>query len=83
MPPPRCLRRWPRSPRPDCGSPAVLPLWPRIGRAAKLLLLRGVKGGRGDAVVLPGLVLHDADGRYMPQAEAILREGAALGFAAP
>ncbi len=67
----------------DCGGPAVLPLWPRIGGAAKLLLLRGVKGGRGGAVVLPGLVLHDADGRYTPQAEAILREGAALGFAAP
>ncbi|MBN9511352.1 MAG: methyltransferase [Alphaproteobacteria bacterium] len=66
-----------------CGSPAILPLWPRIGRAAKLLLLRAVKGGRGGAVVLPGLVLHGTDGRYTPEAEAILRDGAALGFAAP
>jgi tRNA1Val (adenine37-N6)-methyltransferase len=63
-----------------CGSPAVLPLWPRAGRPARLLLLRGIKGGRGPCTVLPGLVLHAADGGYTPQAEAILRAAAPLPF---
>lgn len=63
-----------------CGSQAVLPLWPRAGMAAKLLLLRAIKGGRAPFRLLPGLVLHDADGRFTPAAEAILRDGAALAF---
>jgi tRNA1(Val) A37 N6-methylase TrmN6 len=61
-----------------CGSPALMPLWPKSGRAAKLLLLRGVKGGRGLCRVLPGLVLHAPDGAYTAEATTILREGAAL-----
>lgn len=69
-----------------CGSAAVLPLWPRAGIAAKLLLLRGVKGGRGPFRLLPGLVLHDraqygAGSRYTAAAEAILRDAAPLPFA--
>ena len=65
-----------------CGSPVVLPLWPHAGRPARLLLLRGIKGGRGPCVVLPGLVLHRPEGGYTTAAEAILRDGAALPFAA-
>lgn len=61
-----------------CGSAAVLPLWPRVGRPARLILLQGVKGGRGPCRVLPGLVLHEAGGGFTPQAEAVLRAGAAL-----
>ncbi len=61
-----------------CGSPALLPLWPKAGRAAKLALLRGVKGGRGPFRLLPGLVLHGDDGRYTPEAAAILFDSAPL-----
>lgn len=63
-----------------CGSPAILPLWPRSGAPARLVLLRGIKGGRGPARLLPGLVLHRAEGGYTATAEAILRGGAALEF---
>jgi tRNA1(Val) A37 N6-methylase TrmN6 len=63
-----------------CGSPAVLPLWPKPQREAKLALLRGVKGGRGACRVLPGLTLHETDGGYTAAATAILRDGAALPF---
>jgi tRNA1(Val) A37 N6-methylase TrmN6 len=61
-----------------CGGLTVLPLWPRAGRAAKLVLLRGIKGGRGPARMLPGLVLHAPQGGYTDAAEAVLRGGAAL-----
>jgi tRNA1(Val) A37 N6-methylase TrmN6 len=55
-------------------------LWPKAGKEAKLLLVRGVKGGRGPSRLLPGLVLHEPDGRYTEAAEAVLRDGAVLEF---
>jgi tRNA1(Val) A37 N6-methylase TrmN6 len=61
-----------------CGNQAVFPLWPKAERPAKLVLLRGVRRGRGACRLLPGLVLHRPDGRYTDAAEAVLRDGAAL-----
>lgn len=63
-----------------CGGLSVLPLWPKPGRPAKLVLLRGIKNGRGGSRILPGLVLHGDDGGFTPQAQAILRDGAPLDF---
>ena len=56
-----------------CSPVGLLPLWPRAGMAAKLVLLRGVKGGRGPFRVCAGLVLHDGNGRFTAEAEAVLR----------
>jgi len=61
------------------GAMELLPLWPRAGVAAKRVLLRARKGARGPARVLPGLVLHEADGRFTQAAEGILRNAAPLG----
>jgi tRNA1(Val) A37 N6-methylase TrmN6 len=44
------------------------------------VLLRAVRGGRGPARLLPGLTLHQPDGRFTPEAEAILRDGAPLAL---
>ena len=64
-----------------CSVTAMLPLWTRAGCAAKLVLVRGVKDGRARFRVLPGLVLHAADGSgFTPAAEAILRGGEALAL---
>ena len=60
-----------------CGSPSLLPLWPAAGRAAKLVLLRWIRGGRAPLRLLPGLVLH-AGGGFTPAAEAVLRDAMAL-----
>lgn len=62
----------------DCGSAALLPLWPKPERPARLVLLQGIKGAAGPCRVLPGLMLHRAEGGYSEAAEAILRHGAAL-----
>lgn len=62
------------------GAVALLPLWPRAGRPARLVLVQGRRGARGPARVLPGLVLHGAGSLYTAEAEAILREGAALAW---
>ena len=63
-----------------CAEQSLMPLWPRAGVPAKLILLRGTKDGRGHCQVLPGLVLHETDGRFTEAAERILRGGAALPF---
>jgi tRNA1(Val) A37 N6-methylase TrmN6 len=63
-----------------CRATAMLPLWTRAGQGAKLVLVRGVKGGRAPFRVLPGLVLHDAAGRFTADAEAILRDGRPLAL---
>jgi len=56
------------------GSPALLPLWPRAGVAAKRVILASRRGGRGPGRVLAGVVLHGEGA----EAEGVLRGGAAL-----
>lgn len=65
---------------PKCGGPEVFPLWPKAGREAKRILVRVRVGGKGPARLLPGLVLHEEDGRFTPAAEAVLRGGARVQF---
>ena len=62
----------------DCRACAMLPLWPKVNRPAKLMLLHGVKGGRSPFRLLPGLILHNEDGTFTAEAEAVLRGGAPL-----
>jgi tRNA1(Val) A37 N6-methylase TrmN6 len=68
----------------DMGSVEVLPVAPRIGRAARLVLLRARKGARGAFRLAAPLVLHagrehrsDGDD-YTPEVSAVLREAAPL-----
>ena len=63
-----------------CGSPALLPLWPRANRAARLMLVRSLRFRRGACTVLPGIALHDDDG-YSPAGRAILWDAAPLIWA--
>jgi tRNA1(Val) A37 N6-methylase TrmN6 len=60
-----------------CGSLLMLPVAPRAGEAAKRVLLRARRGGRGPARILPPFLLHDGEG-FSAGAEAVLREAHAL-----
>jgi len=62
------------------GEIVVFPLWPGGGRPAKRVILRARKGVATPLVLLPGLVLHEADGSFTAAAEAVLRGGQALPF---
>jgi tRNA1(Val) A37 N6-methylase TrmN6 len=64
--------------RERAGAIEIIPLWPRVGEAAKRVIVRARTGARGPTTLLPGLVLHQADGAYTEAAEAILRAAAAL-----
>lgn len=70
----------------DMGSAEVLPLAPRVGRAAELVILRARKNGRAAFRLHATMVMHQgaqhaADGdSYVPAIRAVLRDGAALAF---
>jgi tRNA1(Val) A37 N6-methylase TrmN6 len=78
--------------RPDClgellalldrrfGDIAVLPLFPKKGEPATRIIVQAKKGSRAGLSLLPGLLLHEEDGRYTEAAEAVLRGGAALAL---
>lgn len=64
------------------GSIQILPLQSKPGQAPKRLILRAIKGGKAPLVLLPPLLLHEADGSYRPAIDAVLRQAVALPWGA-
>jgi tRNA1(Val) A37 N6-methylase TrmN6 len=64
------------------GALVVMPLYPREGVPAHRLLVQGAKGSRAPPKLLRGLVLHGAGDAFTPEAQCILRDGAALNMSA-
>ncbi len=62
------------------GDIVVFPLWSGVGKAAKRVIVHARKGSAAPMRLMPGLVLHQADGRNTEAAEAILRHGAPLNL---
>ena len=62
------------------GEIVVFPLWPAAGRDASRVLVRARKQVAAPARLAPGLVLHEPDGRFTAEAEAVLRGGGALAL---
>ena len=60
------------------GGLQILPLHPRAAAPAHRIIMAGRKGSRAPLTLLAGFVLHGEDGAFTPQAQAILRGGAAL-----
>jgi len=63
-----------------CPCTHLFPLWPKLNQPAKLVLLRGVKRARTPMLLSSGIVLHHPDGSFTDEAEAILRDAAALNL---
>lgn len=63
------------------GGLAALPLHAFAGEAAGRILLRGLKGSRAPFRLEAGLVLHEAESRFTPGAEGVLRLGQSLAVA--
>jgi tRNA1(Val) A37 N6-methylase TrmN6 len=57
---------------------SVFPLWPKRDAPAKRVLVQLQRGKRTPLALLPGLVLHEQDGQYTPEAGAVLRYAAPL-----
>lgn len=62
------------------GEVRVFPLWPASGSPAKRVVVAARKSVAGPLALSAGLVLHNSDGRFTRQAEAVLRAAAALEF---
>jgi tRNA1(Val) A37 N6-methylase TrmN6 len=60
------------------GALTLLPLHPRAREPAHRLIVTGTKGSRAPLSLLPGFILHEDDGAFTSQAQAILRGCAAL-----
>jgi tRNA1(Val) A37 N6-methylase TrmN6 len=58
----------------------VFPLWPKAGVEAKRVILQVWAGSRAPARLLAGMVLHQGDGTWTPEADAVLRGGASLAL---
>jgi tRNA1(Val) A37 N6-methylase TrmN6 len=53
------------------GGLRVLPIYSKEDCAANRVLIQGVKGSRAPLKLLPGLVLHDETGGYVPEVKAL------------
>ncbi len=60
------------------GGLRLMPVLPRADQPAIRLLIGGRKGSRAPLAILPPLILHEADGRFTPRAEAIHRGEAGI-----
>lgn len=59
------------------GAIDIIPLWPRVGEDARRVIVRGIKDRKTVSHLHAGIVLHEGD-KNTAQADAILREGAAI-----
>ena len=62
------------------GGVGLFFLWAGKESPASRVICRGYLGSRAPLQVLPGLVLHEEDGGYTPQAQKVLRGGAAVAL---
>jgi tRNA1(Val) A37 N6-methylase TrmN6 len=61
------------------GAVEIIPLYPKAEREAVRVIIRAVKDRRTPARICPAIVLHEESGTYTHAADAILRDGAAIG----
>lgn len=61
----------------------AFPLWPRAGEAPKRVIVQARKGSAAPFALLPGLVLHQQDGSWTYESDAVLRRGGALALSGP
>lgn len=62
------------------GDLRILPVFATADAPAIRVLIRAVKGSRKPLSIRPGLVLHDAEGAYLPETEALLRGETAIDW---
>lgn len=62
------------------GSIEMFPLWPKEGRAAKRVIIRGRKGGKAPDRMMSGMVLHRSDGEFTEEARQVLNGDCWLPF---
>lgn len=62
------------------GDIRVCPIWPRLGDAAKRVIVSGQNGAKSPLKLLAGFAMHEPGRRYSREAERYLRDGAAISL---
>ena len=62
---------------------SIFPLWPRRSEPAKRVIVQIRKGSHAPLHLLSGLILHDNESHYTPEADAVLRGQTSLALANP
>jgi tRNA1(Val) A37 N6-methylase TrmN6 len=62
----------------EFGDIRILPTQPKKDLPPTRILVRAMKGSGGGVALLPGLILHEADGRWTAEADPVLRGDAGL-----
>ena len=62
------------------GDIRINPVHPRAGVPAGRILVRGERGSRAPLQLLPALVVHETDGQFTAEADAILRGNSDISF---
>jgi tRNA1(Val) A37 N6-methylase TrmN6 len=62
------------------GDVRIMPVYARTGQPAIRVIVRGTKGSRAPITILPGFILHGDGNAFTAQAQAILKDGAALSL---
>jgi len=60
------------------GGLKIYPLYPKAHMPASRLIVQGIKGSRAQSTLLPGQIMHQDDGTFSPEVQAILRDGKRL-----
>lgn len=60
------------------GAIEIIPLYPKLGQEAKRVIVRAIKDRKTPARIRAGIILHEEDGAYTEQADAVLRTGIAI-----
>jgi tRNA1(Val) A37 N6-methylase TrmN6 len=63
------------------GGLEIMPIHSRAGEAAKRIIAKGTRASRAPVSILPGFVVHENDGQFTPQADAIFKGESRLDFA--
>ena len=58
---------------PQFGAVSIKPVHPKMDQPAGRVLIVATRASKAALTILPGLVLHKADGRFTDEAEEILR----------
>lgn len=61
------------------GGVKILPLFPKANVPANRVIVQGVKGSRAPLTILQGIVLHDDEGQYWPDVQALCSGPLSLG----
>lgn len=60
------------------GGLKIYPLFPKAGQPASRVIVQGLKGSRTQACLLQGQIMHEVDGTFTKQVQAVLRDGQRL-----